>query len=201
MSEELKKENKKLKEEISELEVELTRLEEDLIHDHLTRLKTRKFFEEEVNVYLESIAQKDSRRKEWFGFKNLSVILFDIDYFKSINDTYGHSAGDDVLKKVAETIKDGLRTGDTVARWGGEEIIAILLGADEEDASEKAEEIREAVGSFKFKGIDKPVTLSSGVASAEAGINLAELVGRADKALYEAKETGRNKVVTYSKMS
>src|SRR5687767_13355791 len=116
---------------ISELESQVHGLERDLIHDPLTGLKTRAFFEEELAVYLAVITQNEhGKRKEWFGFKNISIIFFDIDHFKKVNDTYGHDSGDAVLRQVAKTIQASLRTGDTPARWGGEEIIASLLGAN-----------------------------------------------------------------------
>lgn len=192
-----------LEKRIEELETQVHGLEKDLIHDALTKLKTRAFLEEELGVYLRAIAQnKEGKRKEWFGFKNVSIIFFDIDHFKSINDRYGHDVGDRVLKRVAEEIQKYLRTGDTAARWGGEEIIASLLGASEPDAMIKAEEIRKAVENLSFpEAKDLKLTISSGVASSEKGIEVAELVTRADKALYAAKHGGRNRVVKYSEIS
>lgn len=184
---------------IAELESQVHGLERDLIHDPLTGLKTRAFFEEELAVYLEVITQNEQgKRKEWFGFRNTSIIFFDIDYFKNVNDTYGHSVGDTVLRKVAKTIGASLRTGDTLARWGGEEMVASLLGANEKDAVAKAEEIRIKVEALTFP--EKPslhLTISSGVASSEKGVSVTELVKRADQAVYKAKESGRNKVVAY----
>src|SRR3989338_5902111 len=120
---------------IAELETKVLSLERDLIHDPLTGLKTRAFFEEEVGIYLTSVASnEEGKRKEWFGFRNISIIFFDIDHFKDVNDTYGHAVGDYVLQEVAWTIQESLRAGDTLARWGGEEMIASLLGASEKDA-------------------------------------------------------------------
>ena len=185
---------------IVELEGQVHELERDLIHDQLTGLKTRAFFEDEINVYLEVITHnKQGKRKEWFGFKNISLIFFDIDHFKKVNDTYGHDMGDVVLRRVAETIRLNLRTGDTLARWGGEEMIASLLGADEQDAAIKAEEIRTKVSELTFpEATTLRLTISSGVASSEQRLTLTELVKHADLALYEAKQSGRNKVITYS---
>lgn len=184
---------------IAELESQIHGLERDLIHDTLTGLKTRAFFEEELAVYLEVITQNEQgKRKEWFGFRNTSIIFFDIDYFKNVNDTYGHSVGDTVLRQVAKTIQASLRTGDTLARWGGEELVASLLGADEKDAVAKAEEIRIKVAALTFPETPNlHLTISSGVAASEEGVSVMELVKRADQAVYKAKESGRNKVVAY----
>lgn len=184
---------------ITELETQVHDLERDLIHDPLTGIKTRAFFEEELETYLASVAgNEEGKRKEWFGFRNISIIFFDIDHFKNVNDTYGHDVGDIVLQRVAEVIKSDLRTGDTLARWGGEEMIVSLLGANEKDAVAKAEEIREKVETLVFSEAKSlQLTISSGVASSEKNLSLSELVKRADQALYSAKNNGRNKVVAY----
>ncbi len=192
-----------LSKRIEELEAQVHGLEKDLIHDALTSLKTRAFLEEELGIYLKAIAQnKEGKRKEWFGFKNVSVIFFDIDHFKSINDKYGHEIGDKVLSRIATEIQKHLRTGDTAARWGGEEMVVSLLGANESDAALKAEVIRRAIANISFpEAKDLKLTISSGVASSEKGIDIKEFVARADKALYAAKHGGRNRVVKYSEIS
>ena len=184
---------------IVELETQVHDLEKDLIHDPLTGLKTRAFFEEELGVYLTTLTSKaQGKRKEWFGFRNISIIFFDIDHFKDVNDIYGHDVGDAVLRKVAETIGASLRAGDTPARWGGEEMVVSLLGASSDDAVVKAEEIRGKVESLTFpEASSLHLTISAGVASSEKGLVFAELVKRADQALYRAKEAGRNKIVAY----
>jgi diguanylate cyclase (GGDEF)-like protein len=196
-------------ERIRALEQHVDELEHDLIHDRLTGLKTRAFFEEEVGVYLDIIKSQDesdtggiSKRKQRFGFRNLSLIFFDIDHFKKVNDTYGHDTGDVVLKKVAQAIRSCLRTGDTLARWGGEEMVASLLGASEQDAAAKAEEVRQSVEKLAFPDTaGLSVTISSGIASSDTASSLDELVKHSDQALYKAKETGRNKVVSYSTLN
>jgi diguanylate cyclase (GGDEF)-like protein len=199
----LQEDRKELLERIKELENEITELTKNLIYDNLTGLKTRAFFEEEARIYFDiavsSVTHHATRRKQWFGFKNISFIFLDIDHFKSINDTYGHSAGDEVLKAVAETVITSVRDGDTAARWGGEEIAVTLVGATEKDAMHKAEDIRRQVESIVFgKYPDLNVTVSAGVASAERGSTFEEVLERADKALYKAKQAGRNRVVSYS---
>ncbi len=191
-----------LRARIAELEAQVHTLETDLIHDSLTGLKTRAFFEEEATMYLDSILHADDfKRKEKFGFQHLSIIFIDIDHFKSINDTYGHATGDLVLTHVAGHIQHGLRQGDTAARWGGEEMAVVLLGAGESDAKHKAEDIRTSIESLTFdEAPNLKVTISSGVASAEPSISLQDLLKRADEALYKAKQTGRNKVVVFSEL-
>ncbi len=192
-----------LQKEIEELRRQLQELEKDLIHDGLTSLKTRAFFEEESSVYLSAIAGiNEGKRKNWFGFKNLSFLFFDIDNFKNINDTLGHAVGDTVLREVAKVIVVNVREGDTVARWGGEEIVASLLGATEKDAKEKAESIRRSVEEIKFsEAPDLKVTISIGVASNFKGATCESLVKNADLALYRAKRTGKNKVVAFSELA
>lgn len=195
-------EKENLLKKISELEEEIHDLQKDLIHDSLTNLKTRAFFQEEISVYLLQIATGDlGKRKEWFGFKHLSVLFFDIDHFKKINDTYGHDVGDAVLRKVAQTINSSVREGDTVARWGGEEMVASLLGANETDARVKAEEIRKNIEELTFpEAEDLKVTISIGIATNFKDATCEVLIKNADSALYKAKETGRNKVVAFSEL-
>jgi diguanylate cyclase len=193
--------NQELQGRIKALEYEVERLKHDLIHDPLTGLKTRKFFEEESKLYLSAIAASEtSNRKESFGYKNLSLVFFDIDHFKSVNDTYGHATGDMVLTAVAQKISQCFREGDTVARWGGEEFVVSLLGANAEDAFKKAEEVRLKVSEM-FYAFDPnfKITISAGVAQAEKGLSYETILERADRALYEAKEGGRNQVIVYGK--
>jgi diguanylate cyclase (GGDEF)-like protein len=194
-----------LKKRVALLEETIKLLEKDLMHDKLTGLKTRAFFEEEARVYFD-VAKNvsidhSSRRRQWFGFTHISFIFFDIDNFKIVNDSLGHLAGDEVLQSVAETIRTSVRDGDTAARWGGEEIALFLVGATERDAFHKAEEIRRQVENTRFgKFPDLRVTISGGVASANAGSTFEETLDRADQALYQAKRSGRNRVVAYSEM-
>lgn len=193
--------HKRLEDRVLELEAQIHELEKDLIHDSLTGLKTRAFFEEETTVYLHAVANLEAgKRREWFGFKTLSFIFFDIDHFKKINDTYGHSVGDEVLREVAILINRSVRDGDTVARWGGEEIVACLLGANEKDARDKAQNIVRAIERLTFTSSEIKVTISAGVASNWKGATLEEMVKKADKALYKSKESGRNKVTAFSEI-
>ena len=177
-------------------------MEKDLIHDSLTSLKTRAFFEQECKTYLSSIGNSNNdKRHEWFGFKNLSILFFDIDDFKKVNDIYGHLVGDTVLKNVAHTIKESVREGDTVARWGGDEMAASLLGANEADAKNKAEEIRKKIDKLTFDSApDLKMTVSIGIANTSENIPFEKLLECADKALYRAKENGRDRAVVHSEL-
>lgn len=121
------------------------------------------------------------------------IIFADIDHFKSINDTWGHPAGDTVLQSVASHLRAGVRTTDSVVRWGGEEFVMILHRCELAAAMEQAERLRERMARTPQPEVGQ-VTLSMGVAEIQEGEALAELIARADKALYQAKSEGRNHV-------
>ena len=125
-----------------------------------------------------------------------SIIMCDIDKFKSVNDTYGHDAGDYVLKEVAWILKDTVRDGDIVGRWGGEEFL-IIVNSNKANAAILAERIRAQVEShvYKYKNIDLHITLTLGVSSYHADSDIATLIKSADQKLYRGKENGRNQVV------
>jgi diguanylate cyclase (GGDEF)-like protein len=163
------------------------RLEEMATTDKLTGLANRQAWD-----ILMPQAQKDARRAKI----PLTALLVDIDLFKSVNDRFGHLAGDGVIKQVAEAIKRSLRAADIVCRWGGEEFLILTKGADATQGAALAEKIRSAIASVAFAvpGGTLPVTISVGVACSTDDETPEQLVGRADKALYEAKEAGRNRV-------
>jgi len=125
---------------------------------------------------------------------SLSVAMADIDHFKQVNDTHGHAAGDEVLKRVAQVLTQTLRTGDSVIRYGGEEFLLLLPNADLQAAMRVAERARAAVASARIEsgGQQLAVTLSLGVAEQGAEESREETIRRADVALYEAKRAGRN---------
>lgn len=128
----------------------------------------------------------------------LALLLADIDHFKSINDTYGHPAGDAVILWVSQRLRNLLRDCDLVGRWGGEEFVGILAAASEREATEVAERIRRDIeeASRHDTRLPRPITISVGLAQAEPGEDLREsLLTRADQALYQAKRAGRNRVV------
>jgi diguanylate cyclase (GGDEF)-like protein len=123
-----------------------------------------------------------------------AVIIADVDHFKSINDTYGHSAGDHVLCEVATRIKTSMRAYDSVGRLGGEEFLGIVPGCNESTAFQVAEKIRQAVGGIpvKIMGEEKTVTISLGVNSTTGETSAQAVLNAADAALYQAKASGRN---------
>lgn len=122
----------------------------------------------------------------------LAIVLFDIDYFKRINDNNGHLYGDIVLKKVADTLSESIRELDSVGRYGGEEFLVVLPSTEKSNSITIAERIREAVEDLNF--CDKVhVTISGGIAVLN-GESLMELINKADKKLYEAKNDGRNRI-------
>ncbi|THF70567.1 diguanylate cyclase [Deinococcus sp. Arct2-2] len=123
-----------------------------------------------------------------------SVILLDLDYFKRINDTYGHNVGDDVLMYTAALLRSALRDGETVGRWGGEEFLITLPDTDTAAATKVAERLRRLMQNTPQPPAGQ-VTASLGVATCEPGDDLRVLTARADAAMYEAKQKGRNRVV------
>lgn len=128
----------------------------------------------------------------------LCAIMVDLDHFKKVNDTYGHEAGDEVLVKVAETILNTVRKEDIAARFGGEEFIIILPNTPLDSTINLANRIRVAVEKLNFTSIATSITASFGVTEYKEKETHHHFIDRADKALYEAKETGRNKVVYHS---
>lgn len=158
--------------------------------DALTGLMNRGFFDQRVEE--EFLRARRYRRP-------LAVAMIDIDHFKLFNDTYGHAAGDDVLRLVAQKISEGLRRTDVVARYGGEELAVILPETDRESAAQKAELLRRAVEAARIavRKAHGPVgvTISVGVASFPAdGEVVTDVLEKADARLYSAKQKGRNRV-------
>jgi diguanylate cyclase (GGDEF)-like protein len=158
--------------------------------DGLTQIYNKRYF-------LETLEREISRAHRYR--RELSLIMFDIDHFKKINDTYGHLAGDYVLKQLASVIKSRIRREDIMARYGGEEFAIILPEIDSFNSSQFAEKIRRLVEKtiFKFEETRIPVTISVGVGSlGNESQSPVDFIKVADDKLYEAKEGGRNKVVT-----
>ncbi|MGA0534158.1 sensor domain-containing diguanylate cyclase [Hansschlegelia sp. KR7-227] len=126
----------------------------------------------------------------------LSVVMYDIDHFKAINDSFGHATGDKVLAALSRTVEGSLRATDHLVRWGGEEFLLILPDTDAEAARHVAEKLRETIADMRVGDIG--VTSSFGIAGYAPEEPMADLIGRADKALYRAKANGRNQVAVAS---
>lgn len=161
------------------LEEELARL---ATTDALTGLYNRHRFNE-------LLEQEVARARRYHA--PLSLIMFDLDYFKNINDTYGHAVGDQVLRSVAEVLRKNVRDTDWVGRWGGEEFMVLCPEATEQDAMLIAEKLRGLVESHTFETV-KTITVSCGVTRFKAHDSVDAFVSRADDGLYRAKEKGRN---------
>jgi len=159
--------------------------------DTLTGLYNRRY----LNVHLQKLLQDGGDQK-----KPLAILMFDIDHFKSVNDTHGHNVGDEVLKTFADRIKGRLRSFDILARTGGEEFVAVLVDVQFEKACYIAERLRRSVAEDPFPASIEEGELSittsiGGVYLDGEGGTVEDILGRVDKYLYEAKEGGRNQVV------
>lgn len=185
----------KLAQTIRQLEISQRELREQANTDPLTGLANRRFFG--------TIAEKElslMRRQQ----DNFSVIMMDIDHFKSVNDTYGHPAGDEILKQVAATLSDSVREEDTVARIGGEEFVVCSPASNRLAAIVLAERLRKSVESLEIEidGNQIPVTISLGISLLpHDGDNLEALLATADERLYIAKQAGRNRFCVADKVS
>lgn len=170
-----------------------TKTREMSITDSLTKLYNRRYFE--------NISEREFMRSVRYK-SPLTFAIIDIDFFKKINDTFGHQCGDMILREVAYTINESFRKTDYVFRYGGEEFVVILTDTDENSALCPIERLREKIekSEFMFDGKKVNVTISVGFSSDTINASDAfELFGFADKALYLAKENGRNQVRIYRK--
>ncbi len=163
-------------------------LHDAAVRDHLTRLYNRRFFDERIAAEVAYAMRHQSP---------LSLLMFDIDCFKVINDTHGHLVGDQVLKAVSSVLQRGVRTEDLVARYGGEEFTVLARGATIEGAMILAERLRERVQAYPFRHEGHAIDLhvSAGAAALGGKVTQArQLIRAADGALYDAKNQGRNRV-------
>ena len=159
------------------------------VTDSLTGLYVRRYFMVKL--------QEEIHRAERYG-KRLSVIMADLDRFKKINDTYGHDAGDRALKTISQFLQKNIRDVDAIARYGGEEFVMLIPDADKEAAYCLAQRLREELGKVKFEDLP-PITISLGIATFPSdSTDIEDLIKKADAAMYEAKQKGRNRVVKYS---
>ena len=163
-------------------------LEYEAVYDHLTRIRNRRSYDNTIEAEINR-----SGRYE----QPMSLVLFDVDNFKGINDEHGHKLGDVVLVTIAKVVTESIRLSDAVFRMGGDEFAIIIPGVEVDGAFKLAEKIRTRVASRSF-GIKREVTLSLGIAGFHPDITKDGLYHNADKALYLAKDRGRNCTVLFS---
>ena len=188
----LRESNRQLQARIEEIGLLQAALQEQAVHDGLTGLYNRR--------YLDEVLEREVSRARREG-NPLSLVMIDIDRFKRINDTYGHQAGDEVLKVLAATLSNDVRTEDVACRYGGEEFLILLPGMPLAAARDRAEAWRAAVAALCIMHGNFPIhfTISLGVAAyPEHGKTPDDLTNCADQALYGAKHKGRNRVVVFT---
>jgi len=176
-----------LSRKINQLEKELESAKQDSKEDFLTKLYNKRALDEFMEI-------KEAEFKR-YG-RNFSVVMFDLDHFKNVNDNFGHEAGDAVLTAFAKILKKECRTVDIVGRFGGEEFLAILSETDTAGGAIFAQKVRKHVqkSRFMYKGERIKVTVSSGVSEREKHVSLKAALNSADEYLYQAKNNGRNQV-------
>jgi diguanylate cyclase (GGDEF)-like protein len=163
----------------------VTKLTKEMQKDTLTGAYKKNYF----NLQLEKLIE---------NHEDCILVVLDLDNFKQVNDTYGHQAGDDVLKEFVLLIQDNIRGDDLFARWGGEEFLLLLKHTNIDNALKKIESLRHIIDTYIFKHVGH-ITSSFGVAYKEESDDLHSLLQRADKALYEAKNRGKNRVIFKNK--
>ena len=152
--------------------------------DPLTNLYNRRKFSEILSYELKRFSRYQTR---------FSLINIDIDYFKKINDSYGHDVGDLVIKRFSEVLKNNIRTVDSAARWGGEEFLLLIVESDVNIAKTISEKINNVLCQTDFSPVDK-VTVSIGITQVADGETNESVITRSDQALYKAKDNGRNRI-------
>jgi len=165
------------------------RTQEEAITDGLTEVFVHRYFQERLTEEMRRVREAKG---------DLTLLMVDVDNFKVFNDTYGHLAGDSVLRGIAQVLRESVRGTDLVARYGGEEFAVVLVETSRDPGFIVAERLRAAVEAFNFKDVapTKPVTVSVGLACfPDHAEDERSLIERADEALYEAKRIGKNRVV------
>lgn len=182
--EQLRNINRAMKNKVDELYSMTSSLEEKANKDNLTGIANRDGFEESFSLEIKRARENNLP---------LSLMLFDIDHFKSVNDTYGHQAGDNILIEMASIVSSNIKSNDMFARWGGEEFILLMPNTTLEGAFSLSEKLRRMIEAHHFSYTDS-ITASFGVAEFQADDNKTSLFQKADDALYAAKKNGRNRV-------
>ena len=196
--------NQQLLDMVAQLEVAKHKIEQQNVelkhladHDQLTSALTRRaFLERAQQLFLKNISRPGG---------SVTCIMVDIDHFKSVNDRYGHLVGDQVIHRVALTLRDATPAGDLLCRYGGEEFCMLVSGVKSQQAQQFADQVRKLIentcGAAVIPGESARITASFGVASFNSGAaTLAELIKQADQALYLAKAEGRNRVCRYDEL-
>ena len=172
----------------------LAKLRENALHDPMTNLYNRRFLEE----FIDTLAGQIKREEESY-----SILMFDVDFFKMVNDTYGHDVGDKVIAAIGKVLRENIRESDLAIRYGGEEFLVLLHNADEKGTMEVAKKIHSAFASISFDTGDGGTfqkTMSIGISIFPKDANtIWKCIKFADTALYVAKTTGRNKIVRFDK--
>jgi diguanylate cyclase (GGDEF)-like protein/PAS domain S-box-containing protein len=173
---------------VQELKTKNVELEKTAMTDVLTGVYNRRKFEDDLDLLI------NKEKKQDIPF---SLILFDIDHFKTINDLFGHNTGDLVLKRISNLVLENIRSNDRLFRWGGEEFIIILSDANMENARKVAEKLREMIENEDF-GVEQKITISIGVSEYEytPNENTDQIFSKIDKILYQAKLQGGNRVTS-----
>ncbi|MGE4319168.1 MAG: GGDEF domain-containing protein [Deferribacterales bacterium] len=177
------------KKQVSQLQCDLNKYKNESIKDHMTGLFNRKYMDLKLNEEMERFKRQG---------QPFCIVMADIDKFKSVNDTYGHQVGDQVLKHMAKLIQENIRKTDFAFRYGGEEFMIILVNADVRNAVHVSEQIRKKLEAtnFSLKDLSFNVTASFGVAQFQPNDTPESCIKLADSRLYTAKQTGRNKIVS-----
>lgn len=181
--------NKAMKHKVDELYSMTNTLEQKAYKDNLTGINNRENFEDLFSIEIANAKQNNL---------SLSLIIFDVDHFKLVNDTYGHQAGDIILIDLVKLIADNIKNGDVFARWGGEEFVILTPSTEIIGATNLAENLRKLVQAHMFSYVENEITLSFGVAQLCEDDTKKTLFEKADGALYEAKKNGRNRVEVYN---
>jgi len=182
----LRKDASQLKEINKILEAKASKYETLSITDRLTGVYNRAKFEQELQVEIDKIKR--------YGVNTFSIVLFDVDNFKNINDTFGHLEGDTILRKLTMIVKQSLRSSDIFARWGGEEFVVLLTHTDKDNALKAAEILRHKIESTPIDAKVPAVTCSFGVCSYNDEDTIYSMLKRADEAMYKAKKGGKNRI-------
>ncbi len=191
----LRESNESLIQKLQEIQSLQVMLKEQVMHDPLTGLYNRRFLEETLR---RELAQAERAREP------LSLALIDLDHFKVINDTYGHSFGDDMLIALGNLLSNNIRAGDVACRFGGEEFIVIMPGAPLNQAVRRVDEWRQAFSALRLRTESGTfsATFSAGLTGyPEHGSSDKVLLDTADRAMYAAKATGRNRVTAWESAS